>query len=125
LRHQLRAVPDAPSHARRATGRALADYDARIVDTATLLVSELVSNSVRHAGLSSEDRILLDIAAGPSHIRVTVTDDGPGFEFTRALPSTDLDSGWGLYVLQQLSDRCGLSANGSSEVWFELDLIRA
>ena len=43
------------------------------------LITELVGNSVRHAGLSSADKIILDVRIRPDQIRVQVTDRGPGF----------------------------------------------
>jgi anti-sigma regulatory factor (Ser/Thr protein kinase) len=106
--------------------RALAAHDPRIVDTAVLLVSELVTNAVRHAGLSPEDRIGLDIDPGPRRIHISVTDEGPGFELgATGSPPDDPDSGWGLYLVSKLSDRYGRSDDASNEVWFDLDLSTA
>ncbi|MDP9440081.1 MAG: ATP-binding protein, partial [Actinomycetota bacterium] len=48
---------------------------------ARLLVSELVSNAVRHAGLGPEDELRLSVAASPEVVRGEVLDPGTkGFE---------------------------------------------
>jgi anti-sigma regulatory factor (Ser/Thr protein kinase) len=86
-----------------------------------LLVSELVTNSLRHAELGDEDHIRLGVDVTDSHVRVEVSDPGPGFE--PAGPSEDPDSaeGWGLYLVATLSDRWGVERGDTTRVWFELD----
>jgi anti-sigma regulatory factor (Ser/Thr protein kinase) len=107
--------------ARRAVERALAGRDGTLVEKAVLLTSELVTNAVRHAGLSPNDEISLDIAPRPGIVRITVADEGSGFQIWGGRQSRDLGSGWGLHLVRQLSDRWGVSRDGSTEVWFELD----
>jgi anti-sigma regulatory factor (Ser/Thr protein kinase) len=88
-----------------------------------LLVSELVTNAVRHAGASAGDSIHLSVVVGSSRVRVEVADPGPGFEAAPSAPTRFQSSGWGLYLVSRLSDRWGIdrAAHGTS-VWFELDL---
>ena len=121
VRQCLPSVERAPSIARRAVERALAGRDGTVVEKAILLTSELVTNAVRHAGLSSNDAISLDIAPRPGKVRISVADEGRGFQIWGVRPPDDLGSGWGLHLVRQLSDRWGVSQNGSTEVWFELD----
>lgn len=77
-----------------------------------LLVSELVSNSVRH---SSSDEIDVFVRANGSRIRIEVSDDGPGF--TEESPRGD---GLGLTIVEKLSDRWGLTSGDRFTVWAEL-----
>lgn len=45
-----------------------------------LLVSELLTNPVRHAGLGASDRIRFVVAASTRVVRVEVSHPGPDFE---------------------------------------------
>jgi hypothetical protein len=49
-----------------------------------------------------------------------VTDIGPGFQARPRRPDDDPGSGWGLFLVEQLSDRWGVELNGATQVWFEL-----
>lgn len=77
-----------------------------------LLVSELVSNSVRH---SFSEEIDIHIRANGERIRVEVSDDGPGFN--EEAPRGD---GLGLTIVEKLSDRWGLTSGERFTVWAEL-----
>lgn len=89
-----------------------------------LLITELVANSVRHAGLAKSDRIGLDIEASDVLVRVEVRDGGRGFQ-----PPARFDgppegtSGRGLYLVDALADRWGVDrGDRCTTVWFEVDL---
>jgi anti-sigma regulatory factor (Ser/Thr protein kinase) len=90
------------------------------METARLLVSELVANSVRHA--SAHDLSLLAVVAGPA-VWLEVSDDGPGFDVDPAMRKgahSDV-SGWGLFLVERLADRWGVQREGdATRVWFEL-----
>ena len=87
-----------------------------------LVVSELVTNSVRHAGLSPDEQISLAVAISGGSVRGRVCDPGPGFEKpTEPKPRTDLSGGWGLPIVERISDRWGIKRNGCACVWFEID----
>jgi anti-sigma regulatory factor (Ser/Thr protein kinase) len=93
------------------------------VETAQLLVSELVTNSVVHAERHTADSIALDAEMRPRGLHVEVTDSGPGFEPKISTPTMYQHSGWGLYLLDQLADRWGVEPSDHDvSVWFELDL---
>src|SRR5438093_9317009 len=78
-----------------------------------LMVSELVTNSVRHAGLAPSDRIQLEVLAWGPGIRVQVRDPGSGYEMaSRALDTIPLpphhglplaEGGFGLAVVAALA----------------------
>ena len=87
-----------------------------------LVVSELVTNSVRHGGLSGEDRIRLSVKASDKSVRGKVCDPGPGFRMPSKLgPRPDLSGGWGLPIVDKISDRWGVECGSGACVWFEMD----
>jgi anti-sigma regulatory factor (Ser/Thr protein kinase) len=89
-----------------------------------LLVSELVTNSLRHAELEPDDSIRLGVHVDDARVRVSVSDAGTGFELDQPADDPDQAQGWGLYLVATLSDRWGVDRDGSSgatSVWFELD----
>jgi anti-sigma regulatory factor (Ser/Thr protein kinase) len=86
-----------------------------------LLVTELLTNSVRHGALA-EDWITLDVEIYANSVQVAVTDRGPGFEpAPTPRPHRDRLGGWGLCLVDHLADRWGVNTGDQTEVWFELD----
>ena len=87
-----------------------------------LVVNELVTNSVRHAGLSSDEQISLTVVISDGSVRGRVCDPGPGFEKpSEPRPRTDLRGGWGLPIVEKISDRWGVERTCCACVWFEID----
>ena len=102
----------------------LGEYDEAAFNT-RLLVTELVGNSVRHAGLDPADIITLDLEIRPRSVRVEVRDPGPGFRRPSFSDEPPIGtSGRGLYLVDALADRWGVSQtpDGEARVWFEIDL---
>ena len=118
----LTAGPQAPGEARHALDGLAQSVETTRLDEVRLLVSELVTNSVRHAGLNDHEWIGLKVDLSGERLRVEVTDGGPGFEAGTPLPSMYQDSGWGLYLVEQIADRWGVTQDDGTCVWFELDL---
>ncbi|MGH9041875.1 MAG: ATP-binding protein [Acidimicrobiia bacterium] len=122
------ATPAAPATARRAVASLAPHLDAAVVEDATLLVSELVTNSLRHGGLSPSQGIEVCLRASPQTVMVEVADRGRGFEGQRPRPvakSVDMTNGkdepnWGLFLVDQLAWRWGIAEQGDVRVWFEL-----
>jgi anti-sigma regulatory factor (Ser/Thr protein kinase) len=90
-----------------------------LVDDAVLLVSEIVSNSVRHASLDKSDAIQVRVRGSDSMLHVDVIDPGPGFDPELVNPS-ESEGGWGLRLLDGLATRWGVERNDVTKVWFEL-----
>jgi anti-sigma regulatory factor (Ser/Thr protein kinase) len=97
--------------------------DPNVLFDIRLLVSELVTNCVKHARTGPEESIVLAVDIGDTRVRVTVSDDGPGFEAPTA-PLTEqaaeAGSGWGLFLVDQLAEEWGVERTGGASVWFEL-----
>ncbi|MFD8722268.1 SpoIIE family protein phosphatase [Streptomyces sp. NPDC059629] len=108
--------PSAPGRARRLTRQALAGWGLdELSDTAELLVSEIVTNAVRHASRPISLRLLRT-----GVLRCEVGDDVPQLpRLRRALPSEE--HGRGLYLVNRLARRWGTTRLGTGKiVWFEL-----
>lgn len=123
LECRLNGGPTAPGEARIAIDNAAADLTEDLYERVRLLVSELVTNSVRHTGLGpgDEGQIVLRLSATPRRIRVEVSDPGGAEGRPRLLPAPGPDGGWGLFLVDQLADRWGASEHGGNTVWFEID----
>ena len=86
-----------------------------------LMLSELVTNSLRHASLSIDQEIELVLALQGETLRVEVGDPGPGFEPRPRAAHDSAGSGWGLFLVASLADRWGVTRDGLNRVWFEVD----
>jgi anti-sigma regulatory factor (Ser/Thr protein kinase) len=96
--------------------------DHRRRTTARLLITELVTNSVRHADIGAQGSIGLGLRWSDSALHVTVTDDGPGFDPESAMKPADgrRYGGRGLLMVDALADRWGVERAGATRVWFEI-----
>ena len=122
---ELPHTNDAPAKARSALSRHLpADLDASIGATLRLLVSELVTNSVRHSGTTADGDVAMDVTFDGAIVRVAVRDPGGGFERTSTEPR-GADGGYGLFLVEKMAARWGIEGNGETCVWFELDVREA
>jgi anti-sigma regulatory factor (Ser/Thr protein kinase) len=95
-----------------------------VLDDVRLLISELVTNSVRHGGAIGPRGITLRTSFVDDAVRVEVTDKGVGFDVL-AVPSPrpDLTGGWGLVLLDRIAHRWGVHrVRRGTTVWFEIDL---
>ncbi|MFI9200417.1 SpoIIE family protein phosphatase [Streptomyces sp. NPDC053048] len=118
----------APSAARRFVRSVLAAWNAHdlVTDDATLLVSELVTNAVVHAGTSVDLECRLDPAPG-GNLVVEVTDHHPAREF-RARPrraggdrGVPAHGGRGLRLVAELAETWGTAYRRTDKtVWFHL-----
>jgi anti-sigma regulatory factor (Ser/Thr protein kinase) len=89
-----------------------------------LLVSELIANSVEHSGAARDQLIGLEVSVVDEHLRVEVSDPGPGFDLPR-LPTDqpwEAEYGRGLLIVDSLAQSWGVSHGERSTVWFELQV---
>lgn len=120
VRLELAADPQAPGEARRATAGAAPELPETVRDVVLLLVSEVVTNAVRHGCTSPDDRIVVTVAHRGDRLRVEVEDPGPGVP--ERIPGDDplRESGWGLLMVDRFAAAWGTETD-PSRVWFELD----
>ena len=121
---ELELAPKAEtiSEARHALDRLVGLLPPAKLEDLRLVVSELVTNSVLHAGLSPEDRISLSVVVSAGSVHGRVCDPGLGFERPSKLsPRHRLRGGWGLPIVERISDRWGVEKDAHVCVWFEID----
>jgi hypothetical protein len=116
------AEPRTPGAARTRVRRQLDDWRlGSLADPAALLVSELVTNSVRYADGPIAVRLVRP-AGGPGTLRVEVADALPTLPCTPC-PVPDDEHGRGLHLVACSALRWGTRGDSSGKtVWFELPL---
>jgi anti-sigma regulatory factor (Ser/Thr protein kinase) len=90
-----------------------------VLQDAELLVSELVSNAVRHGGAG----IRLEARSDDGGITVRVYDDGRALPAMRSsAPGLEMASGRGLWMVEQLAGAWGVEIGeaGGKTVWFRM-----
>jgi serine/threonine-protein kinase RsbW len=103
LQFALPPDPEAVREARRRV-KALDDVPDNVAATAELVVSELVTNSLLHAGLGPDDAIEVTLRRAEDRLEVQV-DDGDGFYGTRGkAPLARRPGGMGLRLIDALCD---------------------
>lgn len=119
FRLQIGGGAMAAGRARRELSRLRTDLDPPLLESVRLLVTELVTNSVRHAGA---DAMELAVLVGSERVRVEIANPGSPFEPVPREASAQSDAGWGLFLVDRLSDAWGVvdEETGSQRVWFEI-----
>jgi anti-sigma regulatory factor (Ser/Thr protein kinase) len=112
---------EAGSAARRAVLARNGDLPGSVRDGVLLLVTELVTNAVRHAKIGPEQSLRVELRFSPSRVRVEVLDPGTGFTPTRAPSRGDEAGGRDLFLVDQIANRWGVRRTASGTcVWFEI-----
>jgi anti-sigma regulatory factor (Ser/Thr protein kinase) len=125
--HYLAPVAASVTRARRIAAEIAAPFlDARQFRSFELVVSEVVSNAVRHGG-APEDEIKFAVTPKDGYVCVQVTDNGPGLvPRPGVMGPQDDDGGFGLYIVERLTRRWGVTREADqTRVWFELDFSAA
>ena len=109
--------PESVPAARRFARHALEGVAADVLDSVELMVSELATNCVRHAGTQFE----LTVARERGTIRVEVTDRAGGRPTMRS-PRPDETTGRGLKIVNMFSESWGVDHEraGGKTVWFTI-----
>jgi anti-sigma regulatory factor (Ser/Thr protein kinase) len=119
---RLAPKPEVITTARHTLDRLADHLPPEKLEDVRLVVSELVTNSILHAGLSHNDQISLTVAVSAGSVRGRVCDQGPGWEVpSEPRPRPDLSGGWGLPIVSTISDRWGVEQNNHVCIWFEID----
>ena len=119
---RLPARPGSVHLARRFTRQLLPTWDVpeAVLESAELVVSELVTNAARH----SEDALDVALERAPGLLRIAVTDTSHRMPVEAGGPvEEDATSGRGLMLVEAVASRWGVDSTGlSKRVWAELDL---
>ncbi|HTT28990.1 MAG TPA: ATP-binding protein [Solirubrobacteraceae bacterium] len=119
--YKIEAQSEGPAKARRIIAEELSTLlSPSELDDMKLLVSELVTNGIVHGRNEEDIPVMLDLCINGS-IRCAVKDEGSGFFAGFAKGRDDARrGGWGLRLVEQLSDRWGMQCSPRrTEVWFE------
>lgn len=120
-RRAFPAYPASVPAARDWIADLLTSADPELCQTAAVLVSELTTNVVRHAG-TAEFVVEAEFTRGEGRLWVGVTDTGLGLPIPRT-PAVTAEHGRGLQLVATLADRWGAHRRRSTRektVWFEL-----
>jgi anti-sigma regulatory factor (Ser/Thr protein kinase) len=111
----------APAIARSAVSERLIEHgiDGSYGQTIVLLVSEVVSNAVRHSSAAAGIPITLAATVSAQAVHVAVADGGEGFT-PRPRDPQKIGDGYGLYLLEKAATSWGVERAGGTTVWFEM-----
>ena len=108
------------TEARRYVVDAIGHVPPSVEDAVSIVVSELATNCVRHAGTD----FTIDVERTPTRLRVEVTDAGAGVPAVRS-PAASEPTGRGLFLVRELSDDWGIGTRDGGRgkgVWFTMQL---
>jgi anti-sigma regulatory factor (Ser/Thr protein kinase) len=116
----LPPVAASAGQARTAVWALLGEHRLEPAADATLLVSEVVTNAVRHA----RSDLVLRASMNWGRLRVSVEDrEGGTLPRPGSSPGEEAESGWGLLLVEALSEAWGVETTpGGKRVWFDLEL---
>jgi anti-sigma regulatory factor (Ser/Thr protein kinase) len=115
------AGPAAPATARRALAQWLGIHTANgLLSDAPLVVSELVTNSLLHAGLQGDAAVRVSAALADDVLRIEVEDEGTSGAVRQRAPNRNRGGGFGLHIIDALALRWGVERGTGTLVWVEL-----
>jgi anti-sigma regulatory factor (Ser/Thr protein kinase) len=120
---QVAGGPEAPRAARLAVSSALAgQIGAAVAGDVELIVSELVTNSVRHAGVGRDEAVVVIVLLDGRRLRLEVVDGGADSEPHIAARTPDEPGGFGLRLVERLAADWGVTHDGDglTRVWCEV-----
>ncbi len=124
IRRSFEPDTGAPAAARRELEPLRSRVGDKLLERCQLVTTELLTNSVRHAGLEGGQEIDMEVRVLPGVVRIEVTDPGRGFDRAAVPvpePGQAAAGGWGLWLVSELADRWGVEFGRSSRVWSEFD----
>jgi anti-sigma regulatory factor (Ser/Thr protein kinase)/DNA-binding XRE family transcriptional regulator len=123
LRKSLPVNSMAPRAARKALRLVAEGVPDDELATAELLLSELVTNSVRHGPSGPSAKVGVVIEVERNLLRAEVSDGSPGGATPRPPDPEGDGGGYGLLLLESLASQWGSRREGALNVtWFELEL---
>jgi PAS domain S-box-containing protein len=117
---QYPVLPDTVARARSEIEQLLPRLRPACLETLRLLVSEVVTNAIRHGPRGSDAATIMRVDVVGDRVRVEIEDTGGGFS-PPGPPKADGSGGWGLFLVDELADRWGIRDGPPTRVWFEVD----
>jgi serine/threonine-protein kinase RsbW len=118
---ELTGTPEAGWAARRALLARNGALPRAVRDDVLLLLTELVTNAVRHADAGPGRLVRVELRQRRGAVRVAVCDEGPGFAPEARCSRPDETGGWGLMLVDRIADRWAVTRTASGTcVWFEI-----
>ena len=116
----LPAVPTAATAARTEVTQRLSRWlPVTALEDVRLLVTELITNALRHGAVRPGDKVSVRAQVEGAIIRIEVRDPGRNGEVKPRRPG-GLGGGYGLYLVDRLARRWGVERNDETIVWCEL-----
>jgi anti-sigma regulatory factor (Ser/Thr protein kinase) len=113
-------APTAATQARTdVTERLAALLGASLLEDVRLLVTELITNALRHGRLTAGDRVSVKASVAEDVVRIEVRDPGNDGDVALREPGAR-GGGYGLYLVEQLARRWGVDRRDGTVVWCEL-----
>jgi anti-sigma regulatory factor (Ser/Thr protein kinase) len=122
LEFEIAGGEQAPAAARRVVDELDVEMDDRRMDEVMLLVTELVTNCVRHAGAGEDTPITVSLELTATTVHVAVSNPGVAFDPPDpvTVPDGSAESGRGLMLVDRLAHSWGIDDVHEARVWFEV-----
>ena len=113
-------APTAATQARtEVTERLASRLGASTLEDVRLLVTELITNALRHGKLTPGDRVSVKASVADGIVRIEVRDPGNDGDVAPREPGPR-GGGYGLFLVEQLAKRWGVDRRDGTVVWCEL-----
>jgi anti-sigma regulatory factor (Ser/Thr protein kinase) len=121
LAFELAGTSEASAAARRLLLAGNGALPGSVRDEVLLLVTELVTNVVRHADAAPDSTLRVELRHSSGTVRVAVYDEGAGFVTEAAGRRQDDHGGWGLLLVDRIADRWAITPTATGTcVSFEI-----
>ncbi len=124
---EMRYLLDLPAHpaavgvVRHLVRDVARELDARRLERAEIVVSEIVSNAVLHGSRSTRDRVHVELAASRGSLSGCVSDCGRRFARVTVAAGGDRVGGFGLHIVDELAERWSVDhTRGGNVVHFTI-----
>jgi anti-sigma regulatory factor (Ser/Thr protein kinase) len=122
---ELKGGDEASAEARRALIAGNGELPANVREDVLLLLTELVTNAVRHSGIRPDESVHVELHESSQRVRVRVVDTGTPFTRIRPSAREDQTGGWGLLLVDRIADTWGVGPTATGTcVWFEIEFDR-
>jgi len=116
----LPAAPAAATTARTEVTRRLSQrVTVGALDDVRLLLTELITNALRHSDVAPGDEIEVKAEVADGAIRIEVSDPGRNGPVKPREPGAN-GGGFGLYLVERLTNRWGVEREDGTTVWAEV-----